>query len=136
MVFIDRDGIWFRFILNYLRAGSENSFLLPLNRSELKQLFEARFFGLSKLTTLIETKISLSGRKSFCKFSFHTQLQHHSDSVWHVFNSVLSLLSQCDFSVVGTTPNNHGELGIGTLIESSQDIIDEQNQKIKLKLLQ
>ena len=53
--FIDRDGVAFRHILNFLRY---NSLVLPNNYSELGILLsEAKFYELDELVNLIQQRI-------------------------------------------------------------------------------
>jgi hypothetical protein len=54
--FIDRDGTYFRYILNYFR---EKKLILPENFSELKQLCsEAKFYQIDRLVNEIENRLN------------------------------------------------------------------------------
>jgi len=55
-IFIDRDGTYFRYILNYLR---EKKLYLPENFTELKQLCaEAKFYQIDRLVNEIENRLN------------------------------------------------------------------------------
>ena len=54
--FLDRDGIYFRYILNYFR---EKKLILPENFTELKQLCcEAKFYQIDRLVNEIENRLN------------------------------------------------------------------------------
>ncbi len=54
--FLDRDGTYFRYILNYLR---DKKLLLPENFTELKQLCaEAKFYQIDRLINEIENRLN------------------------------------------------------------------------------
>ena len=54
--FIDRDGTYFRYILNYFR---EKKLILPENFAELKQLCsEAKFYQIDRLVNEIENRLN------------------------------------------------------------------------------
>lgn len=53
--FIDRDGVNFRYILNYLRDGADSVEALPKEGKLIKELkIEAKYYGLSKLEKLLQ----------------------------------------------------------------------------------
>lgn len=56
--FIDRDGKHFRYLLNYLRTPVPSSLPLPSDPSCLQEIrFEADFFGLGGLVSLIDRRL-------------------------------------------------------------------------------
>ncbi|CAF1297120.1 unnamed protein product [Adineta steineri] len=59
--FIDRDGKYFRYILNYFR---EKNLLLPENFNELNQLLsEVKFYGIDRLRNEIENRLNRTNEK-------------------------------------------------------------------------
>lgn len=55
-VFLDRDGTYFRYILNYFR---DQQLILPENFTELKQLcLEAKFYQIDRLVNEIENRLN------------------------------------------------------------------------------
>ncbi|CAF1248415.1 unnamed protein product [Adineta ricciae] len=62
--FIDRDGKYFRYILNYFR---EKMLLLPENFTELKQLLsEVQFYGIDRLKNDIENRLNRTNEQNLC----------------------------------------------------------------------
>lgn len=56
--FIDRDGVNFRYILNYLRDGADTVNALPREEKLLRELqIEARFYSLAELDKLLQNKL-------------------------------------------------------------------------------
>lgn len=56
--FLDRDGTYFRYVLNFFR---EKKLILPENFAELKQLCcEAKFYQIDRLVTEIENRLNSS----------------------------------------------------------------------------
>ncbi|CAF0878443.1 unnamed protein product [Rotaria sordida] len=60
--FIDRDGTYFRYILNYFR---DKKLFLPENFTELKQLCsEAKFYQIDRLVNEIENRLNTSNEQN------------------------------------------------------------------------
>lgn len=147
-LFIDRDSLWFRYILDYLRSGAQTLDTLDLTRYQLQRLLEeARFFGLTKMEILVEKQLcglpSISTNiinKSVCSLGVRITEQAESDAL----TCALAFLSTYGFSIVATLPGKDPGPAAGEtksepeddyppalLLESAQNLSGHDKEIIK-----
>ena len=84
--FIDRDGIHFRHILNFLRDGQVEAETLPKDPITLKELLrEAKYYQLANMVVYLEETLQNNGKWLGCEETVIWYLTLKSDIKWYYF---------------------------------------------------
>ena len=84
--FIDRDGIHFRHILNFLRDGQVDAETLPKDPVTLKELLrEAKYYQLANMVAYLEETLQNNGKWLGCEETVIWYLTLKSDIKWYYF---------------------------------------------------